>query len=225
MGILGHEYGNPYRIGVSAPAPPVSRSRMFPLADSRKVPHYGQVDREDAGITRTGRAVAARRGELGMTQQDLADKAGVDLKTIYNLESGTRWPIARTRTAVSAALKWEGDALAAIRSGGGPHPLESGPRLPPAPEGDPFDPQTLATLAPTATAIIRRLDEVRQDGIPNPSGRQMFPDSRELALGWDAMRAAGFTPEAGLWYLAAAIVEREAERRDEDRDRSGTHGA
>lgn len=55
-----------------------------------------------------------------MTQHELAGEAGVDLKTVYNLESGTRWPIARTRVAVSAALKWPGDALAALLAGRDP---------------------------------------------------------------------------------------------------------
>jgi transcriptional regulator with XRE-family HTH domain len=58
-----------------------------------------------------GQAVAARRGELGMTQQQLADTAGVDLKTVYNLESGSRWPIAKNRAAIAAALGWVASAL------------------------------------------------------------------------------------------------------------------
>ena len=63
-----------------------------------------------------------------MTRQDLAGEAGVDLKTVYNLESGTRWPIATTRMAISAALHWEGDALAVILDGGTPVQGTSLPR-------------------------------------------------------------------------------------------------
>ena len=59
------------------------------------------------GRQRAARAVAARRGELGMTQQELADAAGVDLKTIGNLERRGRWPIARTRARIERALNWE----------------------------------------------------------------------------------------------------------------------
>jgi transcriptional regulator with XRE-family HTH domain len=76
--------------------------------------------REDEGIQRVGRAVAARRGELGMTQQDLADAAGIDLKTVYNIESGTRWPIAKTRVAVAEALRWPPDALSVLAEGSVP---------------------------------------------------------------------------------------------------------
>ena len=58
------------------------------------------------GRQRAARTVAARRGELGLTQQELADAAGVDSKTIYNLESRGRWPIARTRARMEKALGW-----------------------------------------------------------------------------------------------------------------------
>lgn len=58
------------------------------------------------GRQRAARAVAARRGELGMTQQELASVAGVDTKTIGNLERRGRWPIARTRALMEKALHW-----------------------------------------------------------------------------------------------------------------------
>lgn len=58
------------------------------------------------GRQRAARAVTARRGELGMTQQELAGAAGVDIKTIGNLESRGRWPIARTRARIEKALGW-----------------------------------------------------------------------------------------------------------------------
>lgn len=55
---------------------------------------------------RAARLTAARRGELGMTQQQLADTAGVDVKTIGSLERRGRWPIARSRARIEAALRW-----------------------------------------------------------------------------------------------------------------------
>ena len=82
----------------------------------------GHVAKKDE-LLRVGRTVVSRRGELGMTQQDLADRARVDLKTVYNLEAGARWPIAKNRAAVSAALGWAPDTLAAIRAGGTPFPV------------------------------------------------------------------------------------------------------
>src|ERR1700734_1228672 len=76
------------------------------------------------GRQRAARAVAARRGQLGMTQQELADAAGVDSKTIYNLESRGRWPIARTRALVEKALGWPVGEMQRIaeNDGGEPEP-------------------------------------------------------------------------------------------------------
>lgn len=66
-----------------------------------------QADRE-----RVARYVAARRGSLGLSQEQLATKAGVDIKTLWNLETGDRWPQAKTRARIEAALGWdEGDIL------------------------------------------------------------------------------------------------------------------
>ncbi|WP_067827083.1 helix-turn-helix domain-containing protein [Actinomadura kijaniata] len=75
----------------------------------------GELDRE-----RVAKYVVARRGSLGLTQERLAEQAGVTVKTIYNLESAGRWPQARTRAAVEAALRWRPGDLARIGEGGEP---------------------------------------------------------------------------------------------------------
>ena len=49
-------------------------------------------------------AVEARRGTLGMSRDELAAKAQIDPKTIYNLEKDGKWPIARTRARIESAL-------------------------------------------------------------------------------------------------------------------------
>ncbi|WP_131739386.1 helix-turn-helix domain-containing protein [Actinomadura roseirufa] len=72
----------------------------------------GELDRE-----RIAKYVAARRGSLGLTQERLAERAGVTVKTIYNLESGERWPQARTRSAIEDALQWRPGDLARIGEG------------------------------------------------------------------------------------------------------------
>ncbi|WP_170180805.1 helix-turn-helix domain-containing protein [Actinomadura pelletieri] len=75
----------------------------------------GDVDRE-----RVAKYAVARRGSLGLTQEQVAERAGVTVKTIYNLESGERWPQARTRAAVEEALRWRLGDLARIGEGGEP---------------------------------------------------------------------------------------------------------
>lgn len=66
---------------------------------------------------RVARLVINRRGELGLTQQELADRAQVDIKTIYNLESGERWPQARNRFKIERALGWVAGSLDALAEG------------------------------------------------------------------------------------------------------------
>ena len=58
----------------------------------------------EAGRRAAGRVAEARRGELGMTQIEVASRAGVDMKTLRSLETGERWPIAKNLGAISAVL-------------------------------------------------------------------------------------------------------------------------
>lgn len=50
-------------------------------------------------------AFIARRGELGMTQEDVAGKAGVAVRTVQNFEYGV-WPSPRTRARIERAVGW-----------------------------------------------------------------------------------------------------------------------
>jgi hypothetical protein len=166
-----------------------------------------------------------------MTQQELADAAHVDLKTIYNLESGTRWPIAKNRVAVSAALRWEADALAVIAAGAEPgdaaavaHADPGPPRLPDPPEGEVFGKYS-AAAAPLATRILSRLEELRQQGIQDPDGPTMFPHDEALATGWETGRGAGLVPEQNLWVLAIARTGIEHWRREQEHSRAGRGSA
>lgn len=67
------------------------------------------------GRRRAACAVAARRGDLELTQQQLADRAKVSARTIGNLESlargAGRWPIAANRVKIAKALEWDGGML------------------------------------------------------------------------------------------------------------------
>ena len=49
-----------------------------------------------------------------MTQSELGAAAGVTTKTIGNLESRGRWPIARTRAQIEEALGWPSGEMARI---------------------------------------------------------------------------------------------------------------
>ena len=69
-------------------------------------------------IARAGSYVAARRGDLGMSQEDLAKAANVDVKTVRDFELGKRWPWSKTRSAIARALQVSTlDLLAAGETG------------------------------------------------------------------------------------------------------------
>jgi transcriptional regulator with XRE-family HTH domain len=69
---------------------------------------------------RAADAVRSRRGELGLTQQQLAGRAGVDTGTISSLELAERWPWAKNRVSIERALGWEAGSLDTIARGGVP---------------------------------------------------------------------------------------------------------
>ena len=65
-----------------------------------------------------GRIIALRRGELQMTQAQLAERAGVGERTIRNLESGKHIPQPIKLHAIATALEMEPAELRRILSSG-----------------------------------------------------------------------------------------------------------
>lgn len=63
-------------------------------------------------------AFAARRGDLGLTQEEVAAKAGVALRTVQSLESTTKptWPNPTTRARLERALGWPAGEIARLAS-------------------------------------------------------------------------------------------------------------
>lgn len=59
-------------------------------------------------------------GVLGLTRDQLADRAGIDRKTVYNLLSGDRWPQPKTRNALERVLGWYPGDLLRLGEGGEP---------------------------------------------------------------------------------------------------------
>ena len=166
-----------------------------------------------------------------MTQQELADTAGVDLKTVYNLESGTRWPIARTRAAISAALRWEGDALTGLAESARLRGTETPP--PPAtPEG--AAPADAEVNAQVLSLLFRRAErpveaEVRDEiRAAKAAYRGVSPeripeagtefDAESGAESGDSGLPGAAIPtfdayERAIWDLAVTFTEEERARR------------
>lgn len=78
----------------------------------------GGMSREDR--QRVADLVRARRGKLDLSQEELAAKAGVSLRTVTNIESGRTWPIATNRSKLEGALGWADGDLVRIGRGGEP---------------------------------------------------------------------------------------------------------
>jgi transcriptional regulator with XRE-family HTH domain len=100
-------------------------------------------------------AFAARRDELRLTQEQVAARAGIVAKTVYNFESG-RWPNSRTRRRLELAVDWPPGAIERLAEE-------------PEPELDP----RLVELASRLTdaekeALVRLLRQPRDEG----SGQQ-----------------------------------------------------
>ncbi|MFJ2399783.1 helix-turn-helix transcriptional regulator [Streptomyces xanthochromogenes] len=122
---------------------------------------------------RLAEAVEAARIELGMTQVDLAQAAGVSEGTIQNLESGKdrpRFPTSLPR--VERALKWAPGSGDAVFSGGDPIPL---PPEEPAPEDvAPSDVQSLPLRIQQELADGPLLDTTVLDLTPLGSDARMI---------------------------------------------------
>ncbi len=157
-----------------------------------------------------------------MTQQELADQAGVDLKTVYNLESGTRWPIAKNRAAVSAALRWEGDALAAILAGRDPAETGNG-----APDDREIAMRQAAeqlglNLDDIMERLWRRAHEAERLLPPGvlPPGMMIYPEDRQLAAKWDQLAASTYADDQPMTIevlvSASALWEGIARQRERD---------
>jgi len=110
-----------------------------------------------------------------MTQQELADAADVDTKTIGNLERRGKWPIARTRARIEKALGWPPGEMERIAS-------EESEQPPPSlvPEGLRQDIMNEKDLTPEERqAVIDAVEATlaRERGEPGSSAAVSFPPS------------------------------------------------
>jgi len=150
-----------------------------------------------------------------MTQQDLADAAGVDLKTVYNLESGSRWPIARTRVAISRALGWGGDGLARLVAAAEQETSALDPAIVKfirdmGLDSDPF----LAESAAEVHELVKQAGE-------GASGIEVFREEADavvFSIIWDA-------PGPNAETKIAAIATLLADRKRRDAARYSNHSA
>jgi len=95
------------------------------------------------------RAFTARRGELHLTQEDVADRGGVSVRTVQGFEAGT-WPNPATRARLEKAVGWPPGEI--HRLAGPPQPF--------------IDPQLLDRVAELSDdeldALMFRVGELRE---------------------------------------------------------------
>ena len=165
-----------------------------------------------------GSRLELRRRELGHTWRTTFEAdSGVNTRLAADVEKaakdrvnhfmpGTFQLIAKgyrvTEESMAAVLRGEADDLA--------------PAAPPAlpvtrgrpadgPDGwEPpiADPASRAADAPYAAPVLDRLLELADDGILDPSGAQMFPDSPDDARAWDGPGSWVRSPRDRAWFIA-----------------------
>ena len=88
--------------------------RLYSLAISELLPQTAYMS---TGRAAAVRAAQARMGELGLTQEALAKRSGLDLSTVNTFVNGHTWPQVRTRAKLETALEWPVGQLGRIASG------------------------------------------------------------------------------------------------------------
>lgn len=74
--------------------------------------HDGSMN--SPGQRHAGERVQLARAQLGLNQNELADKAGVNPTTVSFLETGKRWPRVKSQLGITRALGWPDGELERI---------------------------------------------------------------------------------------------------------------
>jgi transcriptional regulator with XRE-family HTH domain len=175
----------------------------------------------DPGVARAGRAVAARRTELELTQRSLARDKVINAGTLITFEKGRSWPRRATLSKLEKVLDWSPGTIARIRSGAAAIPgAASAPSTPSAPAAVPSDQATEAFSDTVRAPLMAEAVELAMHSItaavatlPEPSDPDFTPrassilaDLRKLErVASNAARNAKGTPSV---ILALSSVRR-----------------
>lgn len=78
---------------------------------------WDELSETDPDVARAGRAVAARRQELDITQRSLARDKVINAGTLIAFEKGRRWPRRGTLAQLEEVLEWPAGTITRIRNG------------------------------------------------------------------------------------------------------------
>ncbi|MGB6205921.1 FHA domain-containing protein [Mycobacterium sp.] len=87
-------------------------------ADSDDDEKWEELAETDPNVARAGRAVAARRRELDITQRSLARDKVINAGTLIAFEKGRSWPRRGTLAKLEEVLNWPPGTITRIRHGG-----------------------------------------------------------------------------------------------------------
>jgi transcriptional regulator with XRE-family HTH domain len=87
-------------------------------ADADDDEKWEELAETDPDVARAGRAVAARRRELDITQRSLARDKIINAGTLIAFEKGRSWPRRGTLAKLEEVLNWPPGTITRIRNGG-----------------------------------------------------------------------------------------------------------
>jgi len=166
---------------------------------------WDELAETDPDVARAGRAVAARRRELDITQRSLARDKVINAGTLIAFEKGRSWPRRGTLTKLEEVLSWPPGTITRIRNGG-----------PVAQDGEATEVLTETVQAPLmAEAVELAMHSIGTalNALPNPTqpdftarSAPILADLRKLeAVAANAARNAKGTPSV---VLALSAVRR-----------------
>ncbi|WP_156622972.1 FHA domain-containing protein [Mycobacterium sp. 1164966.3] len=166
----------------------------------------------DPGVARAGRAVAARRNELELTQRSLARDKIINAGTLIAFEKGRSWPRRATLSKLEKVLNWPPGTIARIRSGAAAAP--GAPAAAPSDQAtEAFSDTVRAPLMAEAVELAMHSIAAAITALPDPSDPDFTPrassilaDLRKLEkVAANAARNAKGTPSV---VLALSSVRR-----------------
>jgi transcriptional regulator with XRE-family HTH domain len=113
---LGNPEGIPVTLTLTDPA---EVTEIASLADVDSEP-WTETEETDPDIVRAGRAVAARRRELDITQRSLARDKIINAGALIAFEKGRSWPRRATLAKLEEVLQWPAGTITRIRNGAAP---------------------------------------------------------------------------------------------------------
>jgi transcriptional regulator with XRE-family HTH domain len=99
-----------------APSDPVDATTAV-VAEPDDEDNWEEFAETDPDVARAGRAVAARRRELDITQRSLARDKVINAGTLIAFEKGRSWPRRGTLAKLEEVLNWSPGTIVRIRNG------------------------------------------------------------------------------------------------------------